>query len=156
MTLIATLTAIPIVGAAGMAIDYARISRVHDEIQYIADGASLFAAGAKTLGGTLADKRATRVKLATSYLDSALGRITDAKILGAPTIVADDMAINIEVKAEVKGSLTNIFGMLKESADIENGRWRRHGQRHEPVLCDDGEVEGELEASRSTTSASWR
>ena len=31
------------------------------------------------------------------------------------------MAINIEVKAEVKGSLTNIFGMLKEFADIDNG-----------------------------------
>ncbi len=68
MTMIATLAAIPMVGAAGMAIDYARISRVKDQIQYTADAATLFAAGAKTLGGTMADKRNTRQQLATNYL----------------------------------------------------------------------------------------
>lgn len=45
--MIAALGSIPVIAAAGMAIDYARISRVHDEMQLIADGATLAAAGAE-------------------------------------------------------------------------------------------------------------
>ncbi len=67
------------VGAAGMAIDYARISRVKDQIQYTADAATLFAAGAKPLGGTMADKRNTRQQLATNYLKFALSNIEDVR-----------------------------------------------------------------------------
>ena len=43
LTMIAALGSIPVIAAAGMAIDYARISRVHDEMQLIADGATLAA-----------------------------------------------------------------------------------------------------------------
>ncbi len=120
MTMIAALTAIPVVGAAGVAIDYARISRVHDEVQTVADGAMLFAASARTLGGTLADKRATRHKLATSYLDTSLSGISDAKILGQ-SVVAGDTEIRVEVKARVMGSLSNVFNALDQSAEIDNG-----------------------------------
>jgi Flp pilus assembly protein TadG len=120
-TMIATLSAIPIVGAAGMAIDYARISRVQDEIQLATDAATLFAAGAKTLGGTKEEKRETRQQLATNYLNYALANVTDAEIVGTPTVVANDIAIDIEVKAKVKGSFTNVFAMLEDDATMEQG-----------------------------------
>lgn len=125
MTMIAALSAIPIVGAAGVAIDYARISRVHDEVQTVADGAMLFAAGARTLGGTLADKRATRQKLANSYLKTTLAGISDAKVLGA-TVVASDTSINVEVKARVSGSLSNVLAGFGESAGIGDGGGGEH------------------------------
>lgn len=61
VTLIGTLAAIPVVGAAGMAIDYARISRVHDRMQVVVDGAALAAVSAKNISGTSTQKAATRV-----------------------------------------------------------------------------------------------
>lgn len=120
-TMICSLAAIPVVGAAGIAIDYARMSRVQDEIQYAADAATLMAAGAKTLGGTLQDKRAAREAIARSYLTRALASLSDAKLKGQPVVKADDVSISVEVRAQVAGSLTNVFGMLDDNSADTGG-----------------------------------
>lgn len=122
MTMIMGLASIPVIAAAGMAIDYARISRVHDEIQLIADGAALAAAGAKNLTGTSEQKKTQRVAIATNYLTRGLAGVTDIKEIGTPTVVATSSKVTIEVDASVKGSLINVLdARKKEDAGFGQG-----------------------------------
>ena len=121
LTMLFGLSAIPVIAAAGMAIDYARISRVHERMQFIADGATLAAASAKNLGGSSTQKKASRVLIATNYLDQGLEGLTDADIIGSPTVTATTTSVSVSVKAEVKGSLINVLDGIKKDADVAQG-----------------------------------
>ena len=116
MTMMFGLAAIPVIAAAGMAIDYARISRVHDEIQLVADGATLAAAGAKNLTGTKDERKVQRVAIATSYLTKGLARVTDAETIGTPEVVATNAKVTISVNASVKGSFINVLDAVKQDS----------------------------------------
>lgn len=122
MTMIMGFASIPVIAAAGMAIDYARISRVHDEIQLIADGATLAAASAKNLSGTSDEKKKTRVDIATSYLTNGLAAVTDAEVIGTPVVSATSSKVLVSVKATVKGSLINVLDVgNKTDAEFGDG-----------------------------------
>ncbi len=121
VTFIGTLAAVPVIGAAGMAIDYARISRVHDRMQMVVDGAALAAVSAKNLSGTSTQKAATRITIAKSYLNNGFVALTDARLLGQPTVTANGATVSITARAEVKGSFTNVFDTLKTSSEIGDG-----------------------------------
>ena len=121
LTMLFALSAIPVIAAAGMAIDYARISRVHERMQLIADGATLAAASAKNLGGTATQKKASRVLIATNYLNKGLEDLTDAELIGSPTVIATTTNVSVTVKAEVKGSLINVLDGIKKDSDVAPG-----------------------------------
>lgn len=118
LTFIGTLAAVPVIGAAGMAIDYARISRVHDRMQLVVDGAALAAVSAKNVSGTSTEKAATRVTIAKSYLSKGFEALTDANLLGQPAVTAVGTTVAITAKAQVKGSFMNVFDALKSSSEI--------------------------------------
>ncbi len=121
MTMIASIAAIPVIAAAGMAVDYARISRVKDKMQLIVDGAALAAVGAKNISGTSAQKSAKRVEIASRYLANGLSSLTDVDVVGAPTINMSGANISISATAKVKGSFMNVLNALNTSAEIGNG-----------------------------------
>lgn len=121
MTLIGTLAAIPVIGAAGVAIDYARVSRVHDKMQMVVDGAALAAVSAKNLSGTNAQKSAARITIATNYLNNGFKELSDARLLGAPSVSASGTSVAITARAEVKGSFTNVLDAISSSSEIGNG-----------------------------------
>ncbi len=122
LTMIATLAAIPIIGAAGMAVDYARISRVKDKMQLITDGATLAAAGARNISGTADQRKATRIAIATNYLTQGLATISDVDVVDAPVVVATANNVSISVKATVKGSFMNVFNATASGdADFDYG-----------------------------------
>ncbi len=121
LTMIAALGSIPVIAAAGMAIDYARISRVHDEMQLIADGATLAAAGARNLTGTSDNKKTQRVAIATNYMSNGIARLSDVDVVGTPTVVATTSKVTVSVKATVKGSFMNVLDALSSDADFGSG-----------------------------------
>lgn len=121
LTMIAGLAAIPIVAAAGMAIDYARISRVKDKMQLVIDGAALAAVGAKNLSGTSSQKSTARIAIAQNYLANGFATLTDARLVGSPTVTAVGSGVTIKATAEVKGSFMNVLNGLDSSARVGDG-----------------------------------
>lgn len=120
MTMIAALSSIPVIAAAGMAVDYARISRVHDKMQLISDGAALAAVGARNLSGTTDQKSAQRVAIAKNYLTNGLATLTDVYVVGTPSVTSVGTAVNITATAKVKGSFMNVLNGYNVSAQIAN------------------------------------
>ena len=121
LTMMLGIAAIPVIAAAGMAVDYARISRVHDKMQLIADGATLAAAGAKNLSGTVDQKKAARTAIATNYLSNGMATLTDASLIGSPVVTASTTSVKVTVKAEVKGSLINVLDAIDKGAELGYG-----------------------------------
>ena len=121
LTMMLGIAAIPVIAAAGMAVDYARISRVHDKMQMIADGATLAAAGAKNLSGTTDQKKAARTAIASNYLTRGLSTLTDATVIGTPTVTATASNVTLSIKAEVKGSLINVLDAIDTGAELGQG-----------------------------------
>lgn len=118
LTMIAALGSIPVIAAAGMAVDFARISRVHDEMQLIADGATLAAAGARNLSGTADQRKTQRVAIATNYMSSGLKKLSDVDVVGQPVVTATASSVAITVQASVKGSFMNVLSGIKSDAAI--------------------------------------
>lgn len=118
ITLLSGLASLPMIAAAGMAVDYARISRVHDEMQMIADGATLAAAGARNLSGSLADNQAQRSAIATHYLEQGLSQLSDVDVVGTPVVTASGSSIKVSVNAVVKASFMNVLDGFKSDAEI--------------------------------------
>lgn len=122
MTLIASLASIPMIAAAGMAVDYGRITRVKDKMQLIVDGAALAAVGAKNITGTTAEKSTKRIVIAKNYLTNGLATLTDAKLLAPPTITSAGTGVSISVTAQVRGSFMNVLDAIKGGgSDVGNG-----------------------------------
>jgi hypothetical protein len=118
MAMLAGLSSLPVIAAAGMAIDYARISRVHDEMQVITDGATLAAAGARNLTGTTTQKLSQRSAIATHFLNQGLAQLSDVDVVGAPVVVAAGASVKISVNARVKASFMNVLEGFKSGAEV--------------------------------------
>jgi Flp pilus assembly protein TadG len=122
LTMIGAIAAIPIIGAAGMAVDYARISRVKEKMQLVTDGATLAAAGARNITGTTEERKTKRATIAKNYLTQGLATLTDIDVVDAPVVVATSTNVSISVKATVKGSFMNVFNAISDSdAEVEEG-----------------------------------
>ncbi len=109
VTIITGLAAIPLVAAAGLAIDYSRGTRVESELQQIADAAALAAASGQNISGTVSQKAAQRTAIAQSYLDAHLASLGDAAIVGSPSIVIGPNTVDVAIEATVDGSLVNVL-----------------------------------------------
>ena len=144
ITLMAGLAAVPVIAASGMAIDYARISRVHDEMQLIADGATLAAAGARNLTGSSADNQKQRGVIATNFLTQGLSKLSDVDVVGTPVVTASAGSIKVSVNAVVKASFMNVLDSYK--SDAESG----------DVAADADGASGRSYGITVTSRAKWR
>ena len=107
IALTTALAAIPMIAAAGLAIDYGRSDRAETELQAIADSASLYAAGAQDVTGTSSTRTEKRKALAISYLNARMAGVDDMEIVGAPAVKADADTVEVAINARVKGSFIN-------------------------------------------------
>ena len=121
ITMLTGLASIPVIAAAGMAIDYARISRVHDQIQMVADGATLASASARYINGNTTQKSAARIQIATNFLKKGLADVTDTEFVGNPQVTLNGASVSVKVTARVKGSLINVLDVGKQSALLGMG-----------------------------------
>ncbi|MCB1377480.1 MAG: hypothetical protein KDK89_03765 [Alphaproteobacteria bacterium] len=115
MSVVTALIVIPLIAAAGLAIDYGRTSRVKDKLQALADTAALAAASAANLTGDAEAKRGEREQIASSYLATALAGATDMTVAGTPEVKADDTSITVKIDARVEGSLVALATTGKKS-----------------------------------------
>lgn len=121
-TLITVLAAIPVVAAAGMAIDYSRGVRSANELQQVADAAALAAASGKNVtGASASEKLLARKTIAQNYLDYALPKVSDVEIIGTPAVTVGPNTVDVAMNARVKGSLINVLNALPESGLIGGG-----------------------------------
>ncbi len=120
VTIITGLAAIPVIAAAGIAIDYSRGTRVESELQQIADTAALAAAAGQNIFGTTAQKSAQRTAIAQSYLDAHLPTLGDATIVGSPAITIGPNTVDVAINANVDGSLINVLRANGSTNDTMN------------------------------------
>ncbi|HRX35862.1 MAG TPA: pilus assembly protein TadG-related protein [Aestuariivirga sp.] len=120
--IIATLSAIPMIGSVGLAVDYMRAVRASEELQHVADAAALAAAAAQNVSGTSSEKLSQRVQIATNYITASVARVSDIELVGTPTVTPGPNTIDVEVNAKVKGSFINVLGALKnKNAEVGGG-----------------------------------
>ncbi len=120
ISIFAALVAVPIVAAAGLAIDSARGYRTATELQELADGAVLFSAGAQDVTGDAAQKAAKRIKFATEYLAGKLPQVSDVEIIGPSTVTADSQSVKVSINGRVRGSLMNVLSSAFKDAEGTN------------------------------------
>jgi len=119
-TIFVALAAIPMVAAAGLAMDYLRSARTASELQYLADAAALAGASATNVTGTASQQLAQRAAIATTYINASLANVTDAELIGSPGVVTGPNTIDVQVNAKVKGALINALNALPPD-DAEMG-----------------------------------
>ena len=119
-TIFVALAAIPMVAAAGLALDYLRSARTASELQYLADAAALAGASATNVTGTASQQLAQRAAIATTYINASLANITDAELVGSPGVVTGPNTVDVQVNAKVIGSLINALNAFP-SEDAEMG-----------------------------------
>lgn len=128
ITLVSALAAIPLVVAAGVAIDYGRLSRTRDHLQAVADSAVLAAASTRNLPSNTEEALGKRKQIAGNYIDAALKSVSDVTIHGKPVITAAGAAIRVEINASVDASLLNVADLLSaENSETGEG----HGGNEE-------------------------
>lgn len=115
------LVALPLCIAAGVALDYGRLLRVKAELQQDADSAALAAASASNLPASAKDALAAREKIAASYLSASLGRLSDARLVGSPQIVAGASSVAVTLHAKVDGTLS-MLSSFTQSASLGQGQ----------------------------------
>ncbi|SEP73565.1 Putative Flp pilus-assembly TadE/G-like [Faunimonas pinastri] len=100
--LIFALAAVPLIGAAGFAIDYTQASGVRAQLQSIADAAAL--AGA-TRDSTLS------ATAATDYFNGAIGRLSLSPT-PTPTVKADTSSdyVTVSTSYSMSGGISSIIG----------------------------------------------
>ncbi|MFN4142165.1 pilus assembly protein TadG-related protein [Aestuariivirga sp.] len=112
LTAITSIAAVPVIAAAGIAIDLGRMSRVQDQLQTIADGAALAAASARNLSGSSEQVRNKRAEIAESFLSAGLADLTDIESVEEPSVTATASSVSVSIGATVKGSLSNVLNLL--------------------------------------------
>ncbi|MFN4140966.1 TadE/TadG family type IV pilus assembly protein [Aestuariivirga sp.] len=120
LTVVTSIAALPVIAAAGIAIDLGRMSRIQDHLQTVADGAALAAASARNLSGSSDEVRAKRVKIAESFLNDGLSHLTDIEAVEKPVVKATASNVTVSVAATVKGSLTNVLNLLPHDNSDNN------------------------------------
>ena len=118
-SLISIMSAIPVIAAAGMGIDYSRTIRAKSEIQEVADAAALAAASGKNLTGTSSAKQLQRKIIASKYLTDSLAKVSDVEIIGAPEIITGPNTVDVSINARVKGTFLNILNALPDDSLVD-------------------------------------
>ncbi len=109
VSVLAGLAAIPLVAAAGVALDHSRAVRADTELQTIADSAALAAAAGTNISGTIAEKIAQRKAIAENYLDLHLANFEDGAVSGTPNVIVGPNTVDVVINADVDGSLVNVM-----------------------------------------------
>lgn len=117
VTVITGLAAIPVIAAAGIAIDYSRGTRVESELQQIADAAALAAAAGKNISGTTSQKQAQRTAIAQNYIDAQLSSLGDA-VSGTPVITVGPNTVDVAINATVSGSLAEVLTSSSQTMNV--------------------------------------
>ena len=101
---------------AGVAIDYSRVMNVRGRLVESADAAVL-AAGKALLSGQSESDIQT---LALTYFNENIKAITEAAVIGEPTISIDTNtgAINLDVRATVDMTLSGLGGFPTQDVDV--------------------------------------
>ena len=115
MTIITGLAAIPLIAAAGIALDYSRGTRVESELQQIADSAALAAAAGQNITGSTSEKATKRKAIAQKYIDAHVANLTDATV-GTPTITIGPNTVDVALTASVAGTLVNVLNSPGQSS----------------------------------------
>ena len=118
---ITALAAIPIIAAAGLAIDYGRGVRAATELQALADAAVLAAAGDQNVTGTDSQKAAKRKTIATNYLNASMPEASDMEIAGTPVVTVGNNSVDLAINARVRGSLINVLNAIEQSVLTKGG-----------------------------------
>jgi hypothetical protein len=121
MTLIATISAIPMIASVGLAVDYMRAVRASEALQQVADAAALAAASAKNVTGTQSQQLTQRAAIAKGFITASVANVSDIELVGAPAVTTGPNTIDVKVNAKVKGSFINILNALDSSAEIGEG-----------------------------------
>jgi Flp pilus assembly protein TadG/polyisoprenoid-binding protein YceI len=100
------VAAVPMMAAAGLAVDYNRVLDAKSAMQSMADRAAIFGAA---FDGTLAQKKTAAEDFATHNPIDMNGLTYTT-----PTVVADAVAVKIDFTAQVE---TTLFGIMKVAAD---------------------------------------
>ncbi len=120
-SLISIMSAIPVVAAAGMGIDYSRSVRAKTEIQEVADAAALAAASGKNISGSVSAKQLARKNIASKYITDSLAKVSDVEILGTPEIITGPNTVDVSINARVKGTFLNVLNALPSDAVLGTG-----------------------------------
>ena len=117
------VAAIPLIGVAGLAIDYYRATSAAAELQTLADSAALAAAAASNLSGSTAQQRAAREVHAKSYLNAAFTRLDGVEITGGNTgvYVIVEAPIVLGVVATVVGNESPLRARLEDLSSTCGG-----------------------------------
>ncbi len=99
LSIIFSLSALPLIAAAGLSIDMARIDQAKSRVQTVADGAALAAATAK---GT----DAVRIAVGKSYVTANLGKLYG--VTAVPTVTLKGNEATVLVNTKVEGTLLKI------------------------------------------------
>ena len=96
--------------------------RTGSELQQVTDAAALAAGAAKNVSGSISHQLQQRAAIASNYIINAVAGVSDMELVGTPTVTTGPNTIDIEVKAKVKGSLTNVLNALpRGDALLGNG-----------------------------------
>lgn len=107
------LTAIPVVAAGGLAIDYTRTVRAKAELQQVADAAALAAAARKyNKGESNTVSFAAKAKIASNYLAQGMPEIGDLEMLGDPIISVGPNTVDVTINGRTKGTFLNILNAI--------------------------------------------
>jgi Flp pilus assembly protein TadG len=122
MSIILAIAAIPLIGVAGLAIDYQRATSAASELQGLADSASLAAAASTNLSGSPVQQRTARAQHAKTFLDIAFQGIEGAEIIGEPEVTVNESTVKVTIHARVEGSFIKVLSALPghESDDMDS------------------------------------
>ena len=109
LTMILGLVAVPLVAAAGLAVDMARITEARSAIQSAADGAALAAAVAQ---GTDEEREAIGVAYANANLTKLYG------VTSTPSVDVADDVVTVTVDTVVQGTLLAV-AFSKNSSKVD-------------------------------------
>lgn len=99
LSMILGLAAVPMLLAAGVAIDEGRINKTKEEMQAVADGAALAGAATK---GSVTLRTDVALKFVQAHADFGYGATI------TPVVTADDKSATITLTGQIQGTLTNI------------------------------------------------
>jgi Flp pilus assembly protein TadG len=97
ISIIAALSAVPLVAAAGVAIDYGRASSAITKMQAEVDAAALAAAAADDGTGAASAKNEARNVIGKAYLTGSLPSVPGITLSGSPTVSASVSAKTVDV-----------------------------------------------------------
>jgi Flp pilus assembly protein TadG len=122
-SLINMVVAVPLVAAGASAIDYARVTRVKDQLQHVVDGAALAAAAAQNFKGkNRQETMNARAEIARAFVVEGLKTVDDSSFIETPVVQVGPNTVDVQVTAGVKAALFEIVNALPNVGHSSNGQ----------------------------------